>query len=93
MQAIDNGTLALESNVVVGKPTRATPAVSASIVEVNFYPTWTVPDSIAKADLIPKIRKDPTYFVNEHFSVYGTWNSPPLDPAQRRLERAASREL
>ena len=68
-QAIENGAVALDSNVVVGKPTRATPAVSASIVEVNFYPTWTVPTSIAKADLIPKLQADPAYFVNEHFSV------------------------
>ena len=81
LQGIDHGTLSIESNVVVGKPTRATPAVTASIVEVNFYPTWTVPDSIAKADLIPKIRKDPTYFATEHFSVMANWKSPPLDPA------------
>ena len=59
LQAVDRGNLALTSNVVVGKPTRATPAVSAQIVEVNFYPTWTVPESIAKADLIPKLQKDP----------------------------------
>ena len=32
------------SNVVVGKPTRATPEVSASIIEVNFYPYWTCPE-------------------------------------------------
>jgi murein L,D-transpeptidase YcbB/YkuD len=69
LQAVDKGTLALTSNVVVGKPTRATPKVSAKIVEVNFYPTWTVPESIARADLIPKLQKDPAYFVNEHFSV------------------------
>jgi murein L,D-transpeptidase YcbB/YkuD len=69
LQAVDRGNLALTSNVVVGKPTRATPRVSAKIVEVNFYPTWTVPESIARADLIPKLQKDPAYFVNEHFSV------------------------
>lgn len=69
LQAVDQGNLTLTSNVVVGKPTRATPKVSAKIVEVNFYPTWTVPESIARADLIPKLQKDPAYFVNEHFSV------------------------
>jgi len=69
LQAVDQGNLALTSNVVVGKPTRATPKVSAKIVEVNFYPTWTVPESNARADLIPKLQKDPAYFVNEHFSV------------------------
>jgi murein L,D-transpeptidase YcbB/YkuD len=78
LQAIDAGSLALESNVVVGKPTRATPAVSAQVVEVNFYPTWTVPQSIARADLIPKLQKDPSYFTNEHFTVIG--NGGEVDP-------------
>ncbi len=79
LQAVDHGTLALASNVVVGKPTRATPAVSAKVIEVNFYPTWTVPVSIAKADLIPKLRKDPSYFAEEHFSVVA--KSGSLDPS------------
>jgi L,D-transpeptidase YcbB len=80
-QAVENGNLALESNVIAGKPARATPAVSAMIIEVNFYPTWSVPDIVAQQDLIPKIRKDPSYFSEEHFSVMSNWGSPPLDPA------------
>jgi L,D-transpeptidase YcbB len=56
---VQDGTLALASAVVVGKPQRATPEVSAKIVEVNFYPTWSVPDIVARNDLIPAIRKDP----------------------------------
>jgi murein L,D-transpeptidase YcbB/YkuD len=78
LQAVEKGALALTSNVVVGKPARATPQVSAKIVEVNFYPTWTVPESIARADLIPKLQKDPSYFVNEHFSVVAKGNE--VDP-------------
>jgi L,D-transpeptidase YcbB len=88
LQAVDRGNLAMTSNVVVGKPTRATPAVSAQVVEVNFYPTWTVPESIAQADLIPKLRKDPSYFTEEHFSVVANggslnptsidWNAPEV---------------
>ncbi len=81
LQAVGQGQLQLELKVVVGKPGRATPVVSAKIIEVNFFPTWTVPDSIARADLIPKIRKDPSYFHNEHFSVMRTWRGQPLDPA------------
>jgi len=88
LQAIDRGNLALTSNVVVGKPARATPAVSAQIVEVNFFPTWTVPETIAQQDLIPKLRKDPSYFTEEHFSVVAKsgslnptnidWNGPDV---------------
>jgi murein L,D-transpeptidase YcbB/YkuD len=80
-QAVDHGQLALESNVVVGKPARATPQVSAKIVEVNFYPTWSVPDIVARQDLIPTIRKDPNYFHEQGFNVMRDWKSPPLDPA------------
>ena len=80
-QAVERGTLALESNVITGKPARATPQISAKIVEVNFYPTWSVPEIVAQQDLIPKIRKDPDYFTAEHFKVMTDWKSPPLDPA------------
>jgi len=80
-QAVQDGTLALESNVIAGKPARATPQVSAKIIEINFYPTWTVPEIVAQQDLIPKIRKDQSYFSEEHFSVMTDYKSPPLDPA------------
>jgi murein L,D-transpeptidase YcbB/YkuD len=80
-QAVDQGTLAMDTNVVVGKPARATPQVSAKIIEVNFYPTWSVPDIVARNDLIPAIRKNPSYFYEQHFNVMRDWKSPPLDPA------------
>lgn len=80
-QGVQNGDLSFESNVVAGKPARATPQVAAQIVEVNFFPTWSVPEIVAQQDLIPKIRKDPSYFDQEHFVVMRDWKSPPLDPA------------
>jgi L,D-transpeptidase YcbB len=81
-QAVQGGAVALDSNVITGKPARATPQVSAKIVEVNFYPTWSVPEIVAQQDLIPKLRKDPSYFTEEHFSVMAGWGSAPLDPAK-----------
>lgn len=79
-QGVQKGELSFDSNVVAGKPARATPQVSAKIVEINFFPTWSVPDIVATQDLIPKIRKDPSYFSQEHFMVMRDWGSPPLDP-------------
>ena len=67
-QAVERGALALDTNVVVGKPARATPRVYAQIVEVNFYPTWSVPEIVAQQDLIPNIRKNPNY-VDESISA------------------------
>src|SRR5665811_332329 len=81
-QAVQKGQLALDSAVVVGKPSRATPQVSAKIVEVNFFPIWTVPASIARKDLVPAIRKDMSYFYENKFNVRRSWGSKPLDPTQ-----------
>ena len=89
----EHGTLALETNVVVGKPARATPQVSAKIVEVNFYPTWSVPDIVAQNDLIPTIRKDPNYFYEQHFNVMRDWGSAAARSRLGRLGLAASGEL
>lgn len=82
LQAVENGRLELTSNVVVGKPSRETPSVSARIKELNFFPYWRVPDSIAAKDLVPAIRKDPSYFYKEHFSLLPTWGAKPFDPAE-----------
>lgn len=82
LQAVERGTLALQSKVIVGKPDRQTPSVSAKIKELNFYPYWRVPDSIASRDLIPQIRKDPSYFTEQKFSVLPTWGADPIPPGQ-----------
>lgn len=79
LEAIERGQLALRSNVVVGKPGRETPDVSTKIVELNFFPYWHVPESIANRDLIPTLRKDPGYFAREQFSVMKAWGTPPID--------------
>jgi murein L,D-transpeptidase YcbB/YkuD len=52
--------------VVVGKTDRPSPTVSTMITTVNLNPTWTVPLSIAKKDIITKMRKDPGYLARMH---------------------------
>jgi murein L,D-transpeptidase YcbB/YkuD len=47
--------------VVVGKPDRPSPTLTTQITAVNLNPTWTVPLSIMKKDIISRMRKDPTY--------------------------------
>lgn len=82
LQAVQDNTLALSSKVVVGKPGRETPNVSVKIRELNFYPYWRVPDSIAHKDLIPHIRKNPTYFSEQHFSLMPGWGTKPFAPEE-----------
>jgi L,D-transpeptidase YcbB len=59
VEMIENGIVQRRHLAIVGKPDRATPQVETRLTVVNFNPTWTVPTSIIKKDMIPKMQKDP----------------------------------
>jgi murein L,D-transpeptidase YcbB/YkuD len=80
LQAVDDGRIVLKSRVIVGRKERPTPFVTAKIQGVNFYPFWKVPDTVANKDLIPKLGKDPDYFVQEHIRLFTDWNGEEIDP-------------
>ncbi len=49
------------SRIVVGKPFRKTPAFRATMRYVVLNPTWTVPPTILREDVLPKLVHDPAY--------------------------------
>jgi murein L,D-transpeptidase YcbB/YkuD len=61
IEAIEGNTVVSRHIAVVGKPDRPSPDIQSRVVEINFNPYWTVPVSIVRKDLIPKMqveRKD-----------------------------------
>ena len=54
---------------VVGDPDHPSPEVDAKVVAVNLNPTWTVPVSIIKNEIIPKMQKDPGYLAREKIRI------------------------
>jgi murein L,D-transpeptidase YcbB/YkuD len=57
------------SRVQVGKPVRSTPVFQAEITYITFNPTWTVPPTILKQDVIPKVQNDPGYLAANRIRV------------------------
>jgi L,D-transpeptidase YcbB len=68
-EAVEGGKVARRHAVVVGKPDRPSPTLTTHITTVNLNPTWTVPLSILKKDIIPKMRRDPGYLARMHMRV------------------------
>jgi murein L,D-transpeptidase YcbB/YkuD len=60
-EAVDGDKVQHRYVVVVGKVDRPSPTLTTSITAVNLNPTWTVPLSIMKKDIITRMRKDPRY--------------------------------
>jgi murein L,D-transpeptidase YcbB/YkuD len=57
------------SRVQVGKPYRSTPAFKSQITYLTLNPTWTVPPTILKNDVLPKVRRNRGYLAANHLRV------------------------
>jgi murein L,D-transpeptidase YcbB/YkuD len=66
----ENFKVALQMNVVVGKAYgHDTPVFSDTMEYVTFRPYWSVPYSIARAEFLPHIARDPDYLAKKGFEV------------------------
>jgi murein L,D-transpeptidase YcbB/YkuD len=79
----------LRSPVVVGKRYLSTPLFSSYIKEIKFNPDLTVPTSIVTKELLPKIRKDPTYLAKEHMRILDS-NGHELPPSALHTDQRLS---
>ena len=81
IEAIEGGVAVSRHTAVVGKPDRPSPDINSKIVEINFNPFWTVPVSIVRRDLIPKMQAEPDYLVKNHIRIFDPRGNE-LTPAQ-----------
>ena len=66
----ENFKITLTMNVVVGKAyDHDTPVFRDTMEYVVFRPYWNVPYSIAKAEMLPRIARDPNYLATKGFQV------------------------
>jgi murein L,D-transpeptidase YcbB/YkuD len=56
MYVVKNGQTIHSEKIVVGKPVYATPIFSADLKSIVFNPEWTVPSTIIREDLLPRLR-------------------------------------
>jgi len=69
IEAIENGVVVSRHTAVAGKPDRPSPDIQSRIVEINFNPYWTVPVSIVRKDLIPKMQAEPDYLTKNRIRI------------------------
>jgi murein L,D-transpeptidase YcbB/YkuD len=70
VETVENGVVATHHAAGVGKIDRQSPVMQAKVVEINFNPFWTVPASIIRKDLIPKMQADPNYLSDNKIRVF-----------------------
>jgi L,D-transpeptidase YcbB len=76
---IERRDTVLSSRVIVGKSYHSTPQFNAEMSYIVFSPTWTVPNSITRNEIIPAIKKNPNYLTRNNMKILtssGTEVSP-----------------
>ena len=84
LEGRENGRTTFRTDVIVGTKKRPTPRLRSRIDRMVLNPTWTVPNTIAREDILPKLQEDPEYLARNNFQVFDGWSgeSTELDPAE-----------
>ena len=94
--AVDNGRVEFDMPVIVGRKKRATNIFRTEIDGVRLNPTWTVPPTIKKDDILPKLREDPSYLTNKGMQLIASGENGEnitLDPAMVAWEEVTEEDL
>lgn len=80
VRVIENDKTSITMRVITGKRDKQTPIFSADLQMIVLNPTWNVPDSIARHEIIPKTLKDPEYLKKHRLVMRRDYNldSPAL---------------
>jgi murein L,D-transpeptidase YcbB/YkuD len=66
LDLIIGGDTLISMRVIVGKEARSTPVFNEQVSYIVFSPTWTVPNTILKDDVIPELIKGPEYLLKKN---------------------------
>jgi murein L,D-transpeptidase YcbB/YkuD len=69
IEAVENGKVVSRHTAIVGKIDRQTPLLNSRINEIIINPYWNAPVSIVRRDIIPIMRKDPTYLTDNNIHL------------------------
>ncbi len=81
VEAIEEGAVARRYVAVAGDPKHPSPTLTARIGAINLNPSWTLPASIVRNEIIPKMRKDPTALAKQRIRIFGA-SGQEIDPGR-----------
>jgi murein L,D-transpeptidase YcbB/YkuD len=79
VEAVGHDKVERRYRVIVGKVDKPSPTLTASITAIDLNPTWTVPLSITKNEIVARMRRDPSYLSRMHMRVLGA-HDDEIDP-------------
>jgi murein L,D-transpeptidase YcbB/YkuD len=73
-----DGKVVWQTRAQVGRPFRKTPVFRARLTYLEVNPTWTVPPTILREDVLPALKRDPAYLAQKNMQVID-YDGNPVD--------------
>ena len=70
VETVENGVVATHHVAGVGRFDRQSPVMMTKATDIDFNPFWTVPASIIKKDLIPRMQADAGYLTEHKIRIF-----------------------
>jgi len=80
LDAWNNDSIVLSSNIVCGRPYTPTPVLKSKINEIVLYPTWTVPSGIIRNEILPGLKRNSGYLARKGLNLYD-YNGNRINPS------------
>jgi len=71
LDVVEGPKAVMTMKVIVGKDQSRTPAFSDKMSYIEVNPYWNIPDTIAKAEILPKLASDPGYLASHNMEYVG----------------------
>jgi L,D-transpeptidase YcbB len=74
VEAVENGQVVHRYVAIVGDTEHPSPQIAAHVSHVTLNPTWTLPISIIKKEIIPRMQRDPGYLARQKIRILDASN-------------------
>ena len=74
LAGVKDGGFELDMPVIVGLSYHKTPVFSDAIKYLVINPYWNIPNSIAKNEMLPKLKKNPNYLKEKNIRLLNGWD-------------------
>lgn len=95
LKVVDGTSTIHDTRVVVGTPYHRTPVFSGMMTYVVLNPYWNITPSIARNEILPKLRQDAGYLQKHDITVLSDWTdgAVPVDPSSIDWSQVSSRSF
>ncbi len=93
--AYDSKSLVFDMPVIVGSPWRRTRSFKTEIRGVRLNPTWTIPATIKRYDILPEIKANKDYLVEKEITLLRGYGSEAkrVNPSSVNWEKLPLKDL